>query len=395
MNVLISYSIIAIFFIFMESPLWANKDLDDLPLEVRRSIFLHLDTSDLVSASIVSKKWQEAVNQREIWTDACKMMSVGLFQGKDETNFSLEEAKEHAKKHYLAVLVNTKDTPEQIYHLVHHYQLESFLPEIFHYLFDQLARHFKLSFPEKKELCAQGRGEVIGALMSPSKEDREYIYPEEAKVARDINDWLVLQDDEEAINRQIEGAIYGWHGYESKGFNRAQELIEHFVEKGSSVAIMHKIRGYTMGYTGYKVDYIAGQKLIDFCIEKGNEEALFYKADSLFYGKYGYKKNLRAARELYTLIVQQGGKHSALASMRLEIYTNKDSSKTPPNSKKLIVDEFARQRTSSIEKINGMERERNPLGYYLKALGMKYGVFGFQKDRDFSRIYIKEHGIPY
>ena len=47
------------------------------------------------------------------------------------------------------------------------------------------------------------------------------------------------------------------------------------------------------------------------------------------------------------------------------------------------------------EKIEQLEQENNCVGYYLKSLGIKYGLFGFEKNREYAVQYILTYSIPY
>ncbi len=382
----------------------ASDPTQDLPPDLKRHILLYLDINDIARMGRVSKKWLKATHQKELWIDVSKRMNAGIFLEKDIKELALDELMTLVKKHYLSVLVNIKDNPAEIYRLVHVYQLQGYHAETLSRLFSNIARPFYglSSEEDKKELCAQRRDPVISSLTSPSKEGREYSNHKEAKLARDINDWLVLQGDDEAINRQIEGAIYGFHGYEIQGWDKAHDLIEHFAAQGSDAAIIHTIKGYTLGYTGYKADYTKGKELIETLVRKESDQGLIYKADALFHGRYGYPKNVSAARALYMQVVQKGGKLASRATIFAGIrvpeksHKEKQPERLSLEEKKLISDLVNNRSSPSLMiEIAALEAKGSPLGYYLKALGIKYGIFGFSKNRPEALNYIKKHWVPF
>jgi hypothetical protein len=45
--------------------------------------------------------------------------------------------------------------------------------------------------------------------------------------------------------------------------------------------------------------------------------------------------------------------------------------------------------------IEELKQMQHPTGYYLKAIGMKNGAFGFIKDLEKAKAYIFEHVVPY
>jgi hypothetical protein len=45
--------------------------------------------------------------------------------------------------------------------------------------------------------------------------------------------------------------------------------------------------------------------------------------------------------------------------------------------------------------INELIELRNPLGFYLNALGLKHGLFGIKQDVERAKRIILDYGIPY
>lgn len=482
-NKILCYAFISLFsFSLMLSTSFAMQrhNEGEYPLEVKRKILLYLEAPDLAKASFVSKGWQDAVSDKNLWIPICKKMNIGIFLIEDENSFSLEKAKDLAKKHYLSVLVNTLDNPEKIYRIVHYYGLHRFWEPFFEDMFNHITHFPKLAFSDKKELCAQGNAIMLNIPAGYfSEENGKYLNPERAQIACDINDWLVLQKDEAAIERRIEGSIYGSYGYNNHRGN-SKNLIDHFVEEGSHTATIAKIHGCWSRAGRHE----EGKQLVELLISHGNTKAMFIKAEGLGHGRYGYRKNIPEALRIIDEIAFTTGNYMAIMTLVTERYNMgvklRDQYYTSPETKVNFIEKLANKGFSTAirtkihgldggrygyeqnktmakdfiehlvtqnnvegfkyklegigngtfgypkvdkekfvtemvdkghpvaikhtletlwkggkEQIEKLEENKNPVGFYFKSLGIKYGLFGFQKDRELAVEYIRKYSIPY
>ena len=454
-----------------------NKSLTDLCFDIKYKICLYLPVPDFIHLQATSQSWYCALNDKNLWTSIHNQMNIINFQEEKEIFSLLKDVKIAVRNRYLHILVNILDNPERIYYLVHHYKLHRFWDSLFGSMLNHISHFSNLTFFEKKELYAQGdimaQGNHIEYYQERNTEASQTIWA--------INDWMIDQGDEKAIERKIKGV---YHGYDQ---GNAEKLIDYFVEKGSHAAILAKIYHYMIDNNLHEESH----RLIELLIDQGNDQAKFCKAHALAHGLYGYKKDVHTALKISDEISLRTGDLKAM-KIRLEETYNYGVSKknhyvVSSDVKKDFIEQLVAKRFSKSfyykvhglneglygynknqnlakefieelvfernmegfkyklegiekgifgypkplynqeistvekfiekmaqkgyliamkyklenvwqqgkEKIEQLEQENNCVGYYLKSLGIKYGLFGFEKNREYAVQYILTYSIPY
>ncbi|OFX00670.1 MAG: hypothetical protein A2W62_01360 [Alphaproteobacteria bacterium RIFCSPLOWO2_02_42_7] len=247
-------------------------------------------------------------------------------------------------------------------------------------------------------------------------------YTKDLAEARKMNDTLVEKGDRHAIRRKIDGLANGTDGYE-RDLEAARALNDSLANAGDRDAIRRKLDGLANGADGYERDLEAAQAVNDSLANAGDRDAIRRKIDGLVNGTYGYEKNLVAARALNDSLANAGdqmaierkiyglengryGYYQDLEALMdfIESRTEKgDSVAIGAKMRGLFWGYYGyeeQEDTSSfrpfIEKlIESDHRTNHAIGYFLKAYGLKYGMFGYYQNRDAARRYILEHHVPF
>jgi hypothetical protein len=220
-------------------------------------------------------------------------------------------------------------------------------------------------------LVGQGNERAIRQKIEGLTNGR-YGYRKNLKDAAIFNDFLVEKGNEEAINRKIAGLVNGGWGYKQNP-EEAVAFNDSLVEQSNKTAMHRKIEGLTNGRCGYRKDLKTAAILNDFLVEQGDEKAIEQKITGLARGQYGYERNYGAAVGFNETLVAQG-------------------------NEKAIIWKFNRLAGSYVQ-LKGWLEEAADKGKrwacYLKAQGLKYGILGFEKDREAAIEYILANDIPY
>src|SRR3990167_9526447 len=222
-------------------------------------------------------------------------------------------------------------------------------------------------------------GRKIYALGSGS------FYTRDQGQARAMNEYFVRKGDRDAINRKIAWLLWGEEGY-TKDLAEARKMNDTLVEKGDRHAIRRKIDGLANGTDGYERDLEAARALNDSLANAGDQMAIERKIYGLENGRYGYYQDLEALMDFIESRTEKGDSVAIGAKMRGLFWgyygyeEQEDTSSFRPFIEKLIESDH---------------RTNHAIGYFLKAYGLKYGMFGYYQNRDAARRYILEHHVPF
>lgn len=147
-----------------------------------------------------------------------------------------------------------------------------------------------------------------------------------------------------------------------------RNFIEQLSNKGFPKAFWYKIHGLNGGSYGYQENKTMARDFIEHLVAQNNVEGFKYKLEGIRSGTFGYPKTNE--EEIIKEMVVQGC--SLAIKQTLEALWK-----------------------GGKEKIEELEENKNPVGFYFKALGIKYGLFGFQKNRGLAIEYILKYYIPY
>jgi hypothetical protein len=167
-----------------------------------------------------------------------------------------------------------------------------------------------------------------------------YGYKKNPEAAREFNDILVEEGDQQAITRKIEGLTRGGdiyhqnevvqsvtHCYPTYGYEKnpqaAREFNEILVERGDQEASTRKWLGLMRGgdsyqaferlrpvthyypTCGYEKNPQAAREFNEVLIKKGDRRAIGRKIWGLLNGTNSYEKNLKAAKDLNDILVER------------------------------------------------------------------------------------------
>lgn len=245
-------------------------------------------------------------------------------------------------------------------------------------------------------------------------------------------DCLAQQGNETAIELKIAGLACGKYGYEADS-EAAVTFNESLVEDGNEAAIERKVKSLA-GYderennnNGYSVNADAAIAFNESLIQQGNKEALKRKIMAFgddFNGLYiyGYRKDLKAAVVLNESLIKEGDEwaierkiegltgdgHGYEEDQEAAVIFNDNLAEDGNEAaiKRKIVglsqgpshgSNYGYKKNLSLLKswLEEEEWKGRRWAYYLKAQGLKYGLFGFAQDREAAIKYIIKNGLPY
>ena len=179
-------------------------------------------------------------------------------------------------------------------------------------------------------------------------------------------------------------------------------FIERHAKQGNKKAIEIKYRGLMYGMYGYEESPEKALAYLELLAEQGNELAF---------------QTGRLTNEFLDQLVAQGNKvairHKLKKIMSIENYSNSAAIKlmhqlAQAGDDEIILEELKLSRDyhkkcygGKDDKFNGCqiieqhERKGIRSAQYLKAFGLKYGIFGYTKDDEKAKEYIRKHLIAY
>ncbi|WP_269516637.1 F-box protein [Candidatus Paracaedibacter acanthamoebae] len=369
-------------------------------MEIMLEIFKKLSLSDIVQSSQACWEWRILSEEPQLW----KTVRQTIHGDYSES----EATKENAKRHWLRIVVNTLSDLEKIEYLVTKYQLNNGHP------FEGYKNLplFRAEVPilRIKERAAQGyevaieavikwrmegintkEGEIIEKNPQAAFEFNEHLvmqrnekalmrkieglahgrwgYDKDPKAAFKLNEYLVGQGSETAINRKIEGYARGWWGYH-KNPKSAFKLNERLVGQGSETAISRKIEGYARGWWGYHKNPKVAFEFNERLVGQDNEKALMRKIEGLAHGRWGYDKDPKAAATLIDYLATQGNEWAIEQKIfGLCGYNNDDSTYQPAANPKAAV-EFNER----------LVKQGNERAFIRKIEGLNKGLSGYKRD---------------
>lgn len=222
----------------------------------------------------------------------------------------------------------------------------------------------------------------------------EYGYKEDREAAVAFNESLVEDGNEAAIERKVKslaGYDYEPHhnGY-SVDADAAIAFNESLIQQGNKEALKRKIMAFGGDFNGlyiygYKEDPKAAVALNEILIKEGDEWAIERKVEGLAGGENGYEEDQEAAVAFNDNLVEYGNE-AAIKRKIGGLYqgpshgSNYGYKKNLPLLKSWLEEE---------------EWKGRRWACYLKAQGLKYGLLGFDQDREAAIKYIIDNGIPY
>lgn len=212
-------------------------------------------------------------------------------------------------------------------------------------------------------------------------------YDMDPKAAREFNEELVEKDDPDAIDRKILSlSVANGYGYD-KDEDIARELNESLVQKGDPRAIERKYEGLRLTRYGYKSDKNAAKRFNDDLAEKGDQEAIERKIEGLIQGKtnfHVYDKDPQAAVELNEGLILRGNIRAIFRKI-LGFHRGEYGYKQDAQHIREFIEDLS---TSSVPAARG-------IGRYLKVFALKYGVLGYERNRQEAMSFISEFNVPF
>jgi hypothetical protein len=213
-------------------------------------------------------------------------------------------------------------------------------------------------------------------------ERRELLFYVAPVAAREINEELVAQGDEEAIQQKVDGLVYGYRGsgYE-KDLAAALKFNETLAKQGNKKAMERRTSLFS---SAVYQDPNAAREFNEDLTRQGDEEAIQRKIEGLYNGLSGYEKDSAAAVQFNDELAEKGNEKALIRQIE------------GLNSGWRYGYPLDRARARSIIENRLMKNEKTRrLGQYLKAFGLKEGNFGFDKNEEEANKDIQEHSIAY
>lgn len=266
-----------------------------VPKELMLQIFSELSVPDIAQASQVCRDWYEISEDPALWR---------IVRSRIHGDYPISEAtKEQAKLHTLRVHVHTFTDLTTAECLVTKYMLNENCPFIrYQNLVCGLVK--ELTQEVLDEQVVQGNEIAIDRKIE-GLADEVYGYDADPEAAVALNERLIDQGNKRAIGRKIYGLAGGSYGYE-ENLRATVAFIEYMARKGNQTAIKRKIDGYTYGLYGYQEHSSSAVDLIEYWVAQGSKRAIRWKVKGLANGMYGYKKDLIAAVNLNEVLIGQG-----------------------------------------------------------------------------------------
>jgi hypothetical protein len=337
------------------------------PTEVMLEIFNKLSLVDIARVSQVCKQWQQLCEEPQLWRSARDIIHGDYPES--------EATRENAKLHWVRVMVNSLSDIDAIEQLVRSYQLNR---RYFFKDYSSLAR----SLPDRKDIIdervAQGDKAAI-EMKIKGVSFGFYDYGLNPKIVDALRKRLDELKSEESDPNKVEKRHNGWNSHELHP-KTIEALKERLVKQAHKAADERKIRGLANGEDGYEKDPEAAVAFNESLIEQGDKAAMKRKIRGLYSGEYGYEENYQAANVLEDYLVLQGDK-GAIKRKILRLGKERNIDKQTLSQMKILIEK---------EELKGRR-----WAYYIKAKGLKFGIFGFEKDPIAAIQYIKANGVPY
>ena len=136
--------------------------------------------------------------------------------------------------------------------------------------------------------------------------------------AKELYEQAIEKGSIMAINNL--GTIYQ-EGYDTIDYNKAKELLEIAAEKGNSLAIHNLGTIYKLGM-GVKQDFNKTKELYELAIEKGNSYAML-ELGTMYHYAHGIEQDYNKAKELYEMAIEKNNL-SALNNLTVIYKTTTD-----------------------------------------------------------------------
>ena len=263
----------------------------------------------------------------------------------------------------------------------------------------------------------------------------EYGYDQNLEEARDLNEKLIALGNEEADTfkyRCLTGQYKDKTVPYSEDFTALNEYVNAGIEKEDEDAILTKAIWLYNGEYGNEKDLLRARQLFDKVIAINENYAMRYEVKAYKEGLYGRLQNIQKAINCNEELIQKNNQFAILLKIHdllgskvqyiempdyylqlsqlypqsiegLKVFGKKLIRKKSSMVYKLInetLGNFKTTRSNLIEKllkewIEYAESLGERWAYYLQAQGLKYGVFGFEKNTEAAKAYILKNYIPY
>jgi hypothetical protein len=265
--------------------------------EILLQVISELPVKDIIQASQVCKGWYALSQEPALWR-TIKRRIEGDYPASEAT-------KERAKLHMLQVQAHKLTDPTSMERLIDKYDLNKYRSFVGcqTLAFKLLKKSKGLTQLVNDELVIQSNELAIERKMKGLCKGT-HGYKVDYKIAVSFNEALVKKDNSKAICRKIFGLDNGLYGY-NKESGAVISFIEHLIEKGNEIAVDKKVLGLTYGFYGYKKAPEAAYLLNESWIVKGSVKAMERKSKGLAYGSYGYKVDYESAIALNEALIGQ------------------------------------------------------------------------------------------
>lgn len=196
--------------------------------------------------------------------------------------------------------------------------------------------------------------------------------PKELGAHEDLLEVLVEEGNPFAIQAAFEGFVKGMNGL-PQSEEAARTLIDLCVEKGFSRAITLKFHALSGNGDAYEVDESKAMELNEWAISIGNTSAIKRKFESLWCsssydeGEIIYEEDIGGALDF--AVERVLSPDASVKDLRNLLVLSSDED---------FVQEMGM--TPITETLNILHQRKNVSAIYIKVLGLKFGLYGFDKD---------------
>jgi hypothetical protein len=387
-----------------------------VPKEVILRVLSELPLKAIIQASQVCQGWYTLSEEPSLWRTVRSRIHGDYLAG--------EATKERAKLHMLQVQAYMSTDLISMEKLIAKYNLNKHRPFMAcqDLTFKLLKESKELTQSVNDELAIQGNERAIERKMKGLCKGT-HGYQVDLKAAFYLNEALVKQGNGKAISRKIFGFDNGFYGYD-RALASIMSFIEHLIAQDNEAAVDRKVVALTYGFYGYKKDPEAARLLNELWVAKGSIKAMERKVKSFAYGLYGYEVDEGSAVALNEALIKQGNSKAVRRKTKGFINGHYGYEENPAGavtfnerlieqdneeaiikkvidlSRKIDVDdeEILLYQPDAIQLEKWLVEELSKgkrWACYLKAKGLKYGILGYEKNREAAIEYIKKHSIPY
>ena len=224
------------------------------------------------------------------------------------------------------------------------------------------------------------------------------------KAVVEYNEILIIEGNEAAIKRKLNGLAKGCYGY-SKDKQAAKTYLLELIKNNHPRSKLWHYEAYVYGMYGFKKDRQQAFWLNEQLINSGDEQAMTVKLKCLFSNKYGYEMKNKSFYKFIDDMIAKGHSQFMRAGLR---YVNDNTilfslekpihylcEKLIELNDPWIVDYKHEQALCGLKSyfydstyIDALVDQGNKVAIELKLKGLNYGNHGYERDSDAVTAFI-------